>query len=184
MSEMGNGNPGSQVSRESGETYLTLAPLRTDGPDALDPAGIPEISNARLCLVEVTGDNPFHEIFIHGADDLFRSAAADGPLSNPIPSTGTITAAVFSIEFADSPQPRQVTVRLPDTVLLERPSDAPAIFRWLAKNRFRLQRKLAQILLLLSLSLVAAAASPLIDDDSDDDDDDDDPDRPALAFGT
>src|SRR5882762_8353008 len=44
MSIMGKGNPGQQVSGESGETYLTLEPIRADGPDAIDPAGIPEIT--------------------------------------------------------------------------------------------------------------------------------------------
>jgi hypothetical protein len=84
---MGSGNPGSPVSPESGQTYpaapehlsaggacraealsaggLTLDPIRTDGPDALDTTGIPEITANRLCQLEITADNPFHEVTIH-----------------------------------------------------------------------------------------------------------------------
>jgi len=184
MSIMGKGNPGQQVSGESGETYLTLEPIRADGPDAIDPAGIPEITGTRLCHLEITADNSFHEITIHQADDLFRCADAEGPLLTPIPAAGIITAATFVVEFADSPEPRRVTIRLPDTILLDRPTDAPAVFRWLEKHRFRLSRKLTQILLVLGLFLAAAAASALLDDDTEGDDDDDDDGRPTLAFSS
>jgi len=192
MSEMGKGNSGQQLSGEPGETYLaapklpgegglTLEPIRTDGPDSIDPTGIPEIKATRLRQLEITRDNCFHQVDVHLADDLFRCAAAEGSLSTTFPSTGTITAAVFAIEFADSPEPRRVIVCLPDTVLLERPSDAPIVFRWLDKCRLRLPRKLAHLLLLLTLSFTAAAC-PLVDDD-DADEDEDDRDHKVLAFG-
>ena len=192
MSVIGQGNPGQPVSGEPEETFLaasklqcegglTLEPIRTDGPDAIDPNGIPEIKATWLHQLEISRDNCFHQVDVHRADDLFRCATLEG-LSTPFPSTGTITAAVFLIEFCDSPEPRRVVVCLPDTVLLERPSDAPIVFRWLDKCRLRLPRKLAQILLALSLSLIAANASPLVDDDTDDADDDD-PESQVLAFG-
>jgi hypothetical protein len=179
---MGKTEPGQQVPLPA-HTCLTLEPLRADGPDALDPAGIPEIAKTRLCWLEVTGNNAFHEIRTRKADDLFRCAEAEGHLASPVPATGTITAATFEIQFTDSPEPRNVTVRLPDTIILDRPTDAPIIFRWLEKHRFRIPKTIARALLAIGLALITAA-SPLTDDDNDPDNDDDDGDRHTISFST
>jgi hypothetical protein len=179
---MGKTEPGQQVSLPA-QTCLTLEPLRAGGPDALDPAGIPEMSKTRLRRIEVTANNTLHEIYSHEADDIFRCPKADGLLPPPIPLAGTITAATFEIEFADSPEPRQVTVRLPDTIILDRPTDAPIIFRWLEKHRFRIPKKIAGALLAIGLALLAAAC-PFTDDDDDPDDDDPDGDRHATSFSS
>jgi hypothetical protein len=178
MSVTGSGKPGPVPGRPE-ETFVTLEPLRKNGPDALDRAGIPEIANTRLRGLEITAENAFHEVNSHEADDLFRCAAAEDKPA--IPATGTITAATFEFEFTDSPQPRRVIVRVPDIITLERPEDAPLILRWLEKHGFCIQRKLSCLLLFLGLSLVVATANPLVEDDADDDDPEDN-EQPAISF--
>src|SRR3989442_1669303 len=49
------------------QTY-TLEPLRTDGPDALDTAGVPAIKKITLRELGVASNNAFNEITIHKAE--------------------------------------------------------------------------------------------------------------------
>ncbi len=116
---------------------LTLQPLRTDGPDALDAEGINGITKITLREIEVAYDNVFHEVLIRKADDVFDCAAAAGGHYDPIPGTGTLTHAVFEIQFADSTQPRAVAIRPPDTLTLGPGCNSDLVERWLTKRCFR-----------------------------------------------
>jgi len=116
---------------------LTLQPLRTDGPDALDPEGINGITKITLREIEVAYDNVFHEVLIRKADDVFDCAAAAGGHYDPIPANGTLTHAVFEIQFADSAQPRAVVIRPPDTLTLGPGCNSDLVESWLTKRCFR-----------------------------------------------
>src|SRR5438876_544254 len=106
-----------QVPMEVGRNLLTLEPLRTLGPDALDTQAVPGIAKITLREIEITSENAFHEITIRRADDLFECAAAEGPDCEPIPTTGLITRAVFDIEFAGSPNPVSLQISTPDVII-------------------------------------------------------------------
>ena len=64
---------------------------------------------------------------------VWFQAAASRPESQP-----RARRAIFSIQFADSPEPRYVTIVSPCTLELERPEDRPAVLLWLAKREFLL----------------------------------------------
>src|SRR5205814_2208031 len=106
-----------QVPKVVGRNLVTLDPLRTLGPDALDTQALPGILKITLREIEITSDNAFHEITVHRADDLFGCAAAEGPDYGPIPSTGIITRALFDIQFVGSSNPISVQICAPDVVI-------------------------------------------------------------------
>jgi len=116
---------------------LTLQPLRTDGPDALDAEGINGITKITLREIEVAYDNVFHEVTVRKADDVFDCAAAGGGHYDPIPGNGTLTHAVFEIQFADSAQPRAVAIRPPASLTLESGCNRDMVECWLTKRCFR-----------------------------------------------
>lgn len=121
-------------------TY-TLEPLRTDGAEALDTAGVEGIARITLRGIEVTLDNGFHEVTLHEADDLFQCAAAGASADNPIPKDGQLTRAAFEVHFADCAKPRLVHVRLPNILKLGRHCDACRVGRWLSRRGFRTNRQ-------------------------------------------
>jgi hypothetical protein len=54
---------------------LTLTPLATDGPDALDTHGIPHLTDAKLIGLEIAWQNTAYGLTIKKAPDLFRSGS-------------------------------------------------------------------------------------------------------------
>ena len=118
------------------EAVLTLEPLRTDGPDALNTDGVKGIIHARLCEIETVSENAFHEGTARKADDVFACAAAERENCDAIPRIGQLIRAVFAIEFADSPNCRRVEVQPPHTLKLERPADAVLVYDFLVKRHF------------------------------------------------
>jgi len=119
---------------------LTLDPLRTNGPDALDVRGIPEIRHITLREVQFVRDNAFHETITRRADDLFRCSAVDYENEPVVPADAVLVHAFFDIQFADSPQPRSLLLRLPSTIKVEQDADAPVIHRFLCERGFALSR--------------------------------------------
>ncbi len=118
--------------------WLTLEPLRTDGPDALDAQGIAGIVKITLREIEVAWDNLYQEVMIRRADDVFECAAVGGDY-DPIPRSGRLTHAVVEVQFADSAEPRRVEIRPPNTLKFERASDAETVGGWLAARGFRIE---------------------------------------------
>jgi hypothetical protein len=118
----------------------TLEPLRTDGPDALEAGDVEGISQITLRGVEVALDNEFHEVCRREADDLFQCGAGQ---SEPavIPRDGELTRAAFEVRFKDSAKPRQVQIRLPNTLKVSRHADACCVNRWLLRRGFRRGRE-------------------------------------------
>jgi hypothetical protein len=115
---------------------ITLEPLRSQGPDSLNVRDIPEIHHITLREVQVTPDTAFHETITRRADDLFRCAEAEAGNEGVLLIDAPPTQAFFDVHFADSEPPRSVLLRVPNTVKLERDSDAPAIDRWLNARGF------------------------------------------------
>jgi hypothetical protein len=63
---------------------ITLNPLRTDGPAALDTHDVPEIQAASLIELETVSEDPFHQATIKKAHDIFQAslaAASEEPIS-------------------------------------------------------------------------------------------------------
>ncbi len=113
-----------------------LEVLRLYGPDALDIPGIPGILKTSLCEIETVGDNSFHEVTVRRADDIFACAATEGTFSSPIPATGRITRAVFSMRLADSPLPIAFQISTSDLLILTPDCDAQLVERWVSQSRF------------------------------------------------
>jgi hypothetical protein len=114
-------------------TY-TLDPLRTAGPDALDPAGCDGISKVRLRELEVWHEE--HRIITRSERCLFETAGGERGES-PIPLQGELRRAIFAIEFTGSTRPRPVEIRLPNTLKLGRRCDARLVLSYLSAQRFR-----------------------------------------------
>lgn len=151
---------------ESPPEILTLDPLYTDGPDALDTHDVPGLSDATLCEVEIRWKNSAFGVTIRKAEDLFADAA-QLPLAPP---ATTITQATFELHFEDSPRPHRVTIRPPQNLILEFPDDRPRIAPWLSQRRFRRPPTALSTLAALLIALATAVAPALDDDDGDDDD--------------
>jgi hypothetical protein len=114
-------------------TY-TLDPLRTAGPDALDPAGCEGISKVRLRELEVWFEE--HRTITRSERCLFEMSDAGGGES-PIPKQGELRRAILEFEFAGSARPRPVEIRLPNTLKLGRRCDARLVLSYLSAQRFR-----------------------------------------------
>lgn len=114
-------------------TY-TLDPLRTAGPDALDPAGCEGISKVRLRELEVWHHE--HRIITRSERCLFDTCENGGSQS-PIPKDGELRRAVFDFAFIGSTRPRPVEIRLPNTLKLGRRCDARLVLSYLSLHRFR-----------------------------------------------
>src|SRR4051812_31728978 len=115
---------------------VNLDPLRAQGRDALFTRDIPEIRHAILREIQFTRNNAYHETITRQARDIFRCHDLHGEAEGVFPVDATPTHAFFDVYFFDSPEPRSILVRVPNTVKLERDADAPVINRWLAARGF------------------------------------------------
>jgi hypothetical protein len=113
-------------------TY-TLDPLRTAGPDALDPADCEGIQRVRLRELEVW--HAEHRIITRSERCLFETYESGN--ESPVPRDGELRRAVFDFEFAGSTRPRPVEIRLPNTLKLGRRCDARLVLSYLSVHRFR-----------------------------------------------
>src|SRR5438552_8614737 len=98
-----------QIAKE----LITLDPLHALRAGTLDAQGIPNIIKITLIARTAAWDNAFSDVSNLEAEDLFASAAAEGDQYDPVPEGATLTHATFSIHFADSPEPRYVTLAPP-----------------------------------------------------------------------
>jgi hypothetical protein len=117
-------------------TY-TLEPLRTEGAEALDPAGIEGISKIVLRQVEVAWYEAGREVLTREADDIFQLNCAEAQMCPPIPEGGHLCRAAFDFHFADQTRPRTVQIRLPNRIKLGRHCDIQLVDRWLRERGFR-----------------------------------------------
>jgi hypothetical protein len=124
------------VPAESGRNRITLEPLREQGPDAITPAGIPNLDSVVFTSTHLLWDNLSHEVHARVADNLFDVYSADDGYQDLFPLSCIITEATFDFYFADSPTPRSVTIRPHDGTILERQSDAEIVHRWAALHGF------------------------------------------------
>jgi len=116
---------------------FTLDPLRTDGADALDPAGIVEISNLTLRQIQVRWQDDVHDFRTANAKNLFDClSTSDQANITSLGAAGILTRAALLVEFADSPTRREIEICRGHTISLQRPSDLGAIARWLSKTKF------------------------------------------------
>ena len=158
MSEKETGSPTKE---------LTLAPLPSHGPDALDTHDIPKLEQARLCEVQFRFQNTEHGVRIKKAPDLFARNGSDTEL---FPAGTTLTQATFDLQFADAPNPHKVTIHPPEDLTLEFPSDEQRINPWLEKRGFRIPKQILRTAFAFLLAIASAVAPALDDDDGDDDD--------------
>jgi hypothetical protein len=124
-----------QVPMQVGRMPVTLEPLRTLGPDALETQGIQVITKITLHEIEITSESAFHHVTILRADDLFASPSALSP-AQQIPVTGRITRAVLMVYFADSPNPITVQISVPNRITLSPGHDTEIVERWLSQCHF------------------------------------------------
>lgn len=124
------------------ETYFpsaprfTLAPLATDGTDALLCDDIPGIEAVRLIEYRLFWGGAHKEQEVRRATDIFAAASARN-FERPIPREPT--AAVFKVKFADSQRERRVTIRKPASARYERNEDGAVIEAWLRARGFLLE---------------------------------------------
>jgi len=119
-------------------TY-SLEPLRVEGPDALDTAGLEGIRKIVLRELEVAWDTPEQERTILEASDLFAANgySGRGGLEEVLAPPGRLARAGFDIHFHDSARPRPVQIRLPNILKLGRHADARRVEEWLEAKGFR-----------------------------------------------
>lgn len=128
----------------SRRTY-TLEPLRSSGPESLEPGGASEIEKIVLRELEIAWDNPLLGKTIREADDLFaRPAAANSVFGDGIPGAGRLTRATFDVHFCKASRARPVQIRLPNVLKVGRHCDARSVDRWLCSRGFRVGRNGAE----------------------------------------
>ena len=127
------------VLKLSGKSRLTVDPLRSHGRDSLNPPGVPGLLKVVLIQARFGWPNLFHETLTWSADDLFECAAFEDKLHQMIPRSGILTHAVFDFFFSDSPEPRSVILRPPDTLELTQTADLEIVERWASLHRFLFQ---------------------------------------------
>jgi hypothetical protein len=115
----------------------TLAPLLTDGPEALFTHDIPGINRIVLREVEMAWDNDNQEVTIRKAKDLFATAQAQNARRAGHVNPPRLVRASFDVYFGESAKPRKVQVRPPSTVQIGRYCDARRVHDWLSKRGFR-----------------------------------------------
>lgn len=153
---------------------ITLAPLRADGPHALDTHDSPEIAEARLFEVEVLSEDKFHLTTIKRADDLFDLTDTTARAQPVIPQTGKLSRAIFSLRLANSDKPQKLELAPPHTIHFPSlPAPAP-ILEWLDKRHYRILAAIGHKTALLLLALASAFAPNFGDGDNDEDDCDSD----------
>jgi hypothetical protein len=114
---------------------FTLAPLATEGKDALLCEDIPGVEAIRLIEYRLFWGGVHKEQEVRRATDVFAAARARG-FEQPIPREPT--AAVFKVKFADSARERRVTIRKPASARYERNEDGAVIEEWLRARGFLL----------------------------------------------
>jgi hypothetical protein len=154
---------------------INLQPLLEKGQAAIPSDPVNGVANIHLTKLEATSNDVVHKTTVIIAHDLFASLANEDRL---IPEGSDPTAATLTYQVAGSHAPHTVELRLPATVRLEHPADAPRIGQWLISAGFAVASSLAQLGLAL---LLLMAASPWPDDD-DTDDDDDEATRPHFTL--
>jgi hypothetical protein len=115
----------------------TLAPLLTDGPEALLTHDIPGINRIVLREVEMAWDNDNQEVTIRKAKDLFATAQAQNARRAGHVNPPRLVRASFDVYFGESTKPRKVQIRPPSTVQIGRYCDARRVREWLSKRGFR-----------------------------------------------
>jgi hypothetical protein len=112
----------------------TLQPLRNRGPASLECGAIRGMNYIQLKEVQLLWDGPHGEVQTHRATvDLFeamRYRRAD------MPEGATLVQATFAVRFADSREPRLVTIKPPNTALYGREEDAHLVDQWLTQQGF------------------------------------------------
>ena len=113
---------------------LTLEPLREQGPDALDPGGVPGIVRITLCEIRIIHHNGQCHTRTCEADDLFHAEGDAEP--RRVPRAGRLTRATLRVQFADSTTPRLVVLCPPQTVQLMQVEDEGLVRQWLERRGF------------------------------------------------
>jgi hypothetical protein len=108
---------------------VTLSPLRTEGPDALNPSGIPGLEDVYLEELRVEWESDNGLALTREADDLYA-------LRDAVPATGTLKHATFSFHFASSSRPGLVRIQPPDTIFLDPNCNLSLVARWALKHHF------------------------------------------------
>jgi len=115
---------------------LTLEPLRTQGAEALDPAGLEGIFKITLLEIEVAWDNELLAGTITKANDIFQCAAQDCLAYEVIPKAGRLVQAAFLLQFAEQIHPQRVEIRPPATLKTSTDCDLAKLEGWLQKRGF------------------------------------------------
>lgn len=140
---------------------FTLDPIRTDGPDALDPRGSQQIKEIILRKLELVRRNAFHQVTIAQAPDLFATSAADHAQPDPIPNDAIPVAATLVFHFTDDSGSDTLEIRLPNTLKLNSPTHEAAILAWLSKSCLKAAKKFARLALILFVATMAACGPAL-----------------------
>jgi len=119
---------------------VSLEPLRVEGPEALDPTGVPQITKAILRHVRVDRDGGGHELCANTADDIFKEARRVGHVNSFLPKNGRLSHATMSIQLTGTKRSRLAEICPPSTLSLERPSDLPALVHLLQQRGFRIPK--------------------------------------------
>ena len=112
----------------------SLEPLRREGPDALDPAGLDGLTQIILREIELTSDSAPHEVLTRHGEDLFRVTLSVDEL---MPPGWRLTRAGFDLHFKGQLRPRPVQIRPPNLLKLGRHCDLRLVHRWLCQRGFR-----------------------------------------------
>ena len=116
--------------------YLTLAPLRSEGPAALVPDETSGVVRAVLIQTAQRWHNAFNEVTIRKADDLFACAAQDGPYYDAIAKGAELIEATIDFYFTDRSGPHPVELHPPHTLIVTDPAEAPPVVAFLARRGF------------------------------------------------
>lgn len=117
-------------------TY-TLEPLREEGADALDVAGVDGIQKIVLREIELAWPNPREGRTVRQGADLFAPAAEGESLDDLLPRPARLARAGFDVVFPCSTKARPVEIRLPNVLKVGRHCDARALDEWLCRRGFR-----------------------------------------------
>lgn len=113
----------------------TLAPLVSDGADALDVSGVPEIRKAVLRGIEAALPGASAPSVVGKSSDLF-AAIAEGLLPGVLPPGTRLVQAAFDLYFDGGAIPRSIQLRPPNTLRLSRHAISETVERWLAARGF------------------------------------------------
>ena len=111
----------------------TLEPLREKGPDSLRCGEVRGIKYVTLREVHLPWGGRHKEVQIHRARDVFDALKVR---NCHMPEQPAMVEASFDVRFSDSPHPRRVTVKPPNTALFFREADAHLVDQWLLLHGF------------------------------------------------